>query len=130
MAEAGGERNLHGLGAADFRVRENRFERRIGDDEFAAPGRSILSVRGRSGERARAKLQDLARAVAQQDLIAIDAVVFCQRLDQQLGGIIRIAARQPEGVGHRLQRFGRRSVGILVRAQAHDPGSRGRRRGR
>ena len=44
MGEAGGERDLHRLGAVDLRVRENRFEGRIGDDQFAAPARSILSI--------------------------------------------------------------------------------------
>ena len=125
MGKSEGKRDPRDIGAVDFGVGENRFKRRVGHDKFSASAGRVFPVVERASECLRANLQNFAGAVAQQNLIAIDAIMFCQRIDQRLGRIIRIAARKAERIGHRLKRCGGRAIRILVRTQAHD--SRGRR---
>ena len=100
VSEARIERDFHCLRTPKFRVLDDRFKGWIGHDQFAASDRSIVSTRRRSGEGRGANLEDLAGARAQENLISIDAVVLGERLDQQIGAIIGIAAGQAEGVGH------------------------------
>ena len=75
MAKTWRERDLCYLSAIDLRVIKDCFEGRIGSDEIAAR---------RSGERVRAQLENLARAVTEQDLIAINAIEPGQRVNQQV----------------------------------------------
>ena len=113
MTETARERNFHDLGAVDARVIKQRFESRIGRYQIAAR---------RSSECLGAQFQNLARTVAEHDLIAINAVQFCQGIDQFVVMYIGISTRQAERVRHRFERFRRRPVGIFVRAQADNAG--------
>ena len=58
----------------------------------------------------------LARAGAEQDLLARDAILFRERVEQEIGVIVRIAAGEPICVRHRLQRFRRWPKRVFVRA--------------
>ncbi len=117
MRVIAGQRNFHDIGAARFRVFEDRFECRIGDDEFALR---------RTGECLGAKFQDLARAVAEHDLIAVDVVDLRDLVDQDVVRFVRITITHAVRVLHRFMRFRGRSVGIFVRAKPHHTGLGGR----
>ena len=72
MREGRGQRNLHDLSTVYFGLFENCLEGWISYDKISLllPGKCL-----------RAKFQNLAGTVAEQDLIVINAVQFCQLVD-------------------------------------------------
>ena len=115
------ERNFHDLCAVALRMVKDGFEGRIGDHERAA-----LAFAQRTGENVGGQLENLARAVAEQDLIAAHAIEFGERFHQRIGVLVGITTSQRKGIAHRLECLGRRAVGILVRTQTNDTGDGGR----
>src|SRR5882672_12570456 len=96
---------------------KNRFEGWICDYHFSTTRRECQRTTARrlgqwhgtivgrhwAGERRRTHLQNLARTVAQHDLIAFDAIYLSQLLDQSICVFVRIAPGETERVGHRFE---------------------------
>ena len=111
VTESGGEGNFHHVSAVDARLIENCFESWISGNEFATLFPS---------KRVGAKFQNLVGPVAEQDLIAINAIDFRQLIDQHIVVLIRVTRGQTEGVTHCFQRLRRRPVWIFIGAQANN----------
>src|SRR5260221_14277313 len=107
-----GEWNVDDLRASAGRGQGDGLERRGGQHELA-----VRSEEGRGGDA-----QDLARAVAEEDLSGLDAMEPGQLIGQLVLRFVRIAPRQQGCPAHGLEGASRGAVWILVRAEAHGAG--------